>query len=270
MKFFIDTANLAEIDEMVRTGIVDGVTTNPSIIAREGKDLKETLLKICDMVEGPVNGEVLAPDADGMVREAQEIAGWHENMVVKIPMTQEGITAVSRLSKMGIKTNVTTVYDAAQALIVAKAGATYVSPFVGRSDDVLMDGLKMLEDIAEIYRIYHIKTQIIAASMRTPTYVVGAAKGRGYCHDSLRMHEENVLASHDRRQSGGLYVRLEKSDGRQEDSVSKRSNNDAQYRVFGATGKADPQTDYPVHRESGLRASGRFPVLYGTVDRPVL
>ena len=176
MKFFIDTANLAEIDEMVRTGIVDGVTTNTSIIAREGKDLKETLLKICGMVDGPVNGEVLATDADGMVREAQEIAGWHENMVVKIPMTQEGITAVSRLSKMGIKTNVTTVYDAAQALIVAKAGATYVSPFVGRSDDVLMDGLKMLADIAEIYRIYHIKTQIIAASMRTPTYVVGAAK----------------------------------------------------------------------------------------------
>lgn len=176
MKFFIDTANLDEIAEMVNVGIIDGVTTNPSIIAREGKDLKETLIKICNMVDGPISGEVLAMDAEGMVREGQEIAKWHKNMVVKIPMTQAGITATSRLSKMGIKTNVTTVYDAAQALIAAKAGATYVSPFVGRSDDVLMDGLKMLGDVAEIYRIYGIKTQIIAASMRTPSYVVGAAK----------------------------------------------------------------------------------------------
>lgn len=176
MKFFIDTANLDEIAEMVNVGIIDGVTTNPSIIAREGKDLKETLIKICNMVDGPISGEVLAMDAEGMVREGQEIAKWHKNMVVKIPMTQAGITATSRLSKMGIKTNVTTVYDAAQALIAAKAGTTYVSPFVGRSDDVLMDGLKMLGDVAEVYRIYGIKTQIIAASMRTPSYVVGAAK----------------------------------------------------------------------------------------------
>ncbi len=176
MKFFIDTANLDEIQEMLECGIVDGVTTNPSIIAREGKDLKETLIKICEMVDGPISGEVLALDAETMIKEGKEIASWHKNMIVKIPMNQEGICAVKELTKLGIKTNVTTVYTAAQALIAAKAGATYVSPFVGRSDDVLMDGLNVLNDIAEIFCIYDIKTEIIAASMRTPAYVLGAAK----------------------------------------------------------------------------------------------
>jgi len=176
MKFFIDTANLEEIAEMSAYGIVDGVTTNPSIIAREGKDLKETLIRICNMVDGPISGEVLAPDAETMIKEGLEIAGWHRNMVVKIPMTPEGIKAVRALSAKGIRTNVTTVYDSAQALVAAKAGATYVSPFVGRSDDVLMDGLGMLAEISLIYRIHNIKTEIIAASMRTPAYVVGAAK----------------------------------------------------------------------------------------------
>ena len=176
MKFFIDTANLEEIAEMSAYGIVDGVTTNPSIIAREGKDLKETLIRICNMVDGPISGEVLAPDAETMIKEGLEIAGWHRNMVVKSPMTPEGIKAVRALSAKGIKTNVTTVYDSAQALVAAKAGATYVSPFVGRSDDVLMDGLRMLAEISLIYRIHNIKTEIIAASMRTPAYVVGAAK----------------------------------------------------------------------------------------------
>lgn len=176
MKFFIDTANLDEIAELLEAGIVDGVTTNPSIIAREGKDLKETLIRICGMVDGPVSGEVLAPDTEGMVKEGIEISRWHKNMVVKIPMTQAGIRAVTRLSRMGVKTNVTAVYSAAQALIVAKAGGTYVSPFVGRSDDVMMDGLKILSDIAAIYRNYGVQTKIIAASMRNPSYVVGAAK----------------------------------------------------------------------------------------------
>ncbi len=176
MKFFIDTANLNEIEEMLECGIVDGVTTNPSIIAREGKDLKETLIKICNMVDGPISGEVLALDAETMIKEGKEIASWHKNMVVKIPMTQEGIVAVKELTKLGIKTNVTTVFNAAQALIAAKAGATYVSPFVGRSDDVLMDGLKVVDEIATIYCMYGIKTEIIAASMRTPAYVLGAAK----------------------------------------------------------------------------------------------
>lgn len=176
MKFFIDTANLEEIEEMSAYGIVDGVTTNPSIIAREGKDLKETLIRICNMVDGPISGEVLALDAETMIKEGLEIAGWHRNMVVKIPMTPEGIKAVRALSAKGIRTNVTTVYDSAQALVAAKAGATYVSPFAGRSDDVLMDGLGMLAEISLIYRIHNIKTEIIAASMRTPAYVVGAAK----------------------------------------------------------------------------------------------
>lgn len=176
MQFFIDTANLDEIKEMNDLGIIDGVTTNPSIIAREGKDLKETLIKICNMVDGPISGEVLALDTEGMVKEGLEISKWHPNMVVKIPLTQAGIGAVSQLSKMGVKTNVTTVYDSAQALLAAKAGATYVSPFVGRSDDVLMDGLKMLRDICEIYRVQGIKTKVLAASMRTPTYVAEAAR----------------------------------------------------------------------------------------------
>ncbi len=176
MQFFIDTANLDEIREMNDLGIVDGVTTNPSIIAREGKDLKETLIKICEMVDGPVSGEVLALDTEGMVKEGVEIAKWHRNMVVKIPLTQAGIGAVSQLSKMGIKTNVTTVYSAAQALLAAKAGATYVSPFVGRSDDVAMDGLQMLRDICEVYRVQNIQTKVLAASMRSPMYVVEAAR----------------------------------------------------------------------------------------------
>ena len=127
MKFFIDTANLEEIEEMSAYGIVDGVTTNPSIIAREGKDLKETLIRICNMVDGPISGEVLALDAETMIKEGLEIAGWHRNMVVKIPMTPEGIKAVRALSAKGIRTNVTTVYDSAQALVAAKAGATYPS-----------------------------------------------------------------------------------------------------------------------------------------------
>ena len=176
MKFFIDTANLDEIREMNDLGIVDGVTTNPSIIAREGKDLKQTLIQICEMVDGPVSGEVLALDTEGMVKEGIEISKWHPNMVVKIPLTQAGIGAVSQLSKMGVKTNVTTVYSASQALLAAKVGATYVSPFVGRSDDVLMDGMQMLRDICEIYRVQGIETQVLAASMRTPTYVVEAAR----------------------------------------------------------------------------------------------
>ncbi len=175
MKFFIDTANLDEIAEMAKTGIVNGVTTNPSIIARSGKDLKETLIKICNMVDGPVSGEVLALDTEGMVKEGIEIASWHKNLIVKVPLTQEGVCAVYQLSKLGIRTNVTTIYSASQALIAAKAGATYVSPFVGRSDDVMMDGLKILGDIVKIFRIYNLKTEIIAASMRTPSYVVGAA-----------------------------------------------------------------------------------------------
>ena len=176
MKFFIDTAKVEDIRKANDMGVICGVTTNPSIIAREGKDLKETLIRICNMVDGPISGEVLAPDAETMIKEGMEIAGWHRNMVVKIPMTPEGIKAVRALSAKGIKTNVTTVYDSAQALVAAKAGASYVSPFVGRSDDVLMDGLGMLAEIALIYRIHGIKTEIIAASMRTPAYVVGAAK----------------------------------------------------------------------------------------------
>ncbi len=171
-------------------GIVDGVTTNPSIIAREGKDRKQTLIRICGMVDGPVSGEVLALDTEGMVNEGIEISKRHPNMVVKIPLTQAGIGAVSRLSKMGIKTNVTTVYSASQALLAAKAGATYVSPFVSRSDNVLMDGMQMLRDICEVYRVQGIQTQVLAASMRTPTYVVEAARGCGCGHDPLCDNEK--------------------------------------------------------------------------------
>ena len=176
MKFFIDTANLDEIKEMADLGIVDGVTTNPSIIAREGKDLKETLIKICNMVDGPISGEVLAMDAETMVKEGTEIASWHKNMVVKIPMTTEGLKAVKVLASEGIKTNVTLIFTANQALLAARAGATYVSPFLGRLDDISVDGVELVREIAEIFAVADIPTEIIAASVRHPMHVTACAQ----------------------------------------------------------------------------------------------
>ena len=177
MKFFIDTANTDEIREASEMGVICGVTTNPSLIAKEGRDFAEVIKEIVQVVDGPVSGEVKATttDAGGMIAEGRQIAGIHPNMVVKIPMTSEGLKAVKVLSAEGIKTNVTLIFTAAQALLAANAGATYVSPFIGRLDDISEDGMEPVRTIADIFSLYDISTEIIAASVRSPGHVTQAA-----------------------------------------------------------------------------------------------
>lgn len=175
MKFFIDTANIDEIKEAHRMGMVDGVTTNPSLIAKEGRDFEEIIKDICQVVDGPISAEVISIDADGMVKEAQHLSTIHKNIVVKIPMTVEGLKATRQLSDEGIHTNVTLVFSPLQALMAAKAGATYVSPFVGRLDDISHEGMLLVEQIAEIYANYAYDTEIIVASIRNPLHVLDAA-----------------------------------------------------------------------------------------------
>jgi transaldolase len=175
MKFFIDTANIAEIKEANAMGMVDGVTTNPSLIAKEGRDFKEIITEICSIVNGPISAEVIALDEAGMVREATELARIHDNIVIKIPMTIDGLKAVRRLAGDGIKTNVTLVFSPLQALMAAKAGAAFVSPFVGRLDDLSQDGMQLVEQIAEIYGNYAYETEIIVASVRNPLHVLQSA-----------------------------------------------------------------------------------------------
>ena len=180
MKFFIDTANLDQIKEAQSLGVLDGVTTNPSLMAKEGITGKNNILKhyvdICNIVEGDVSAEVIATDYEGMVREGEELADLHEQIVVKLPMTKEGIKACKYFSDKGIKTNVTLVFSAGQALLAAKAGATYVSPFLGRLDDISTDGLNLIEEIRLIYDNYAFETQILAASVRHTMHVVNCAK----------------------------------------------------------------------------------------------
>ena len=179
MKFFIDTANVKEIREAYDMGIISGCTTNPSLIAKEGRDYTETLKEIASFLDGPISGEVKADTvkAEDMVKEGREIASLSKNMVVKIPMTGEGLKAVKELSKEGIKTNVTLVFSATQAILAARAGATYVSPFLGRLDDISSDGLILIEDIMEIFSMYpDIETEVICASVRHPIHVVECAK----------------------------------------------------------------------------------------------
>lgn len=177
MKFFIDTANIEEIREANDLGVICGVTTNPSLIAREGKDFKEVIAAIAEMVDGPISGEVKATtvDAQGMIEEGREIAAIHPNMVVKIPMTAEGLKAVKQLSSEGIKTNVTLVFTANQALLAARAGAAYVSPFLGRLDDISCSGIELVQKIAAIFDHYQLDTEIIAASVRNPIHVTDCA-----------------------------------------------------------------------------------------------
>jgi len=175
MKFFIDTANIDEIKEASKMGMVDGVTTNPSLISKEGRDFEEVIKEICDIVDGPISAEVISTDAEGMVKEARHLAGIHDNIVVKIPMTVDGLKATRTLTGEGIKTNVTLVFSPLQALMAAKAGATYVSPFVGRLDDLSHEGLLLVEQIVEIYSNYGYDTQIIVASVRNPLHVLDAA-----------------------------------------------------------------------------------------------
>ncbi|HHW01962.1 MAG TPA: fructose-6-phosphate aldolase [Thermoanaerobacterales bacterium] len=176
MRFFLDTANVNEIREAASLGVIYGVTTNPTLVSKEGRDFKETIMEITSIVDGPISAEVVSLDAEGMVKEALEIAAWHPNIVIKIPVIWEGLKAVSQLSKKGVKTNVTLVFNPNQALLAARAGATYVSPFVGRFTDISQDGIALISDIAEIFSIHDINTQIIAASIRTPMDVINAAK----------------------------------------------------------------------------------------------
>ena len=176
MKLFIDTANVEEIRKVNALGVICGVTTNPSLIAKEGKDFKSVIREITTIVDGPISAEVVAPDAEGMVVEARELAKIHKNIVIKIPITEEGLKAVNVLSKEGIKTNVTLIFSPAQALLAAKAGATFVSPFIGRLDDISDNGMGIIDDIATIFEIHGIKTEIIAASVRGPQDVTDSAK----------------------------------------------------------------------------------------------
>jgi transaldolase len=175
VKLFIDTANVAEITEAASWGILDGVTTNPSLVAREGRSYHDLVAEICRLVQGPVSAEVLATDAEGMEREGRELAAIAENIVVKLPITQEGIKVCARFSEEGIATNLTLCFSPAQALLVAKAGATYVSPFVGRIDDVGQDGMQLVREIVQIYDAYEFPTQVLVASVRHPQHVVEGA-----------------------------------------------------------------------------------------------
>ena len=177
MKFFIDTANVEDIRKANDMGVICGVTTNQSLIAKEGRDFNEVIQEIAAIVDGPISGEVKATttDAEGMIREGREIAAIHPNMVVKIPMTMEGLKATKALTAMGIKTNVTLIFSANQALLAARAGATYVSPFVGRLDDINMPGVDLIGTIAEMFDIHGIESEIIAASIRNPIHVIDCA-----------------------------------------------------------------------------------------------
>lgn len=176
MKLFIDTANVDEIREIANWGVVDGVTTNPSLIAKEKRDFKEVVTEITGIVDGPISAEVVSLKHDEMVEEAKELAKIHKNIIIKVPMTEEGLIAVKELHAMGIKTNVTLVFTSTQALLAAKAGASYVSPFLGRLDDISTNGLNLIEEIMDIFNNYSYDTEVIAASIRHPMHVVECAR----------------------------------------------------------------------------------------------
>ncbi len=195
MKFFIDTANLEEIKKGVDMGMVDGVTTNPSLIARENKPFEDILRDIVAVVDGPISAEVVSLEADGMIEEAKKLAAMSDKIVIKIPMIMEGIKAVKQLTALGIKTNVTLVFSAAQALLAAKAGATYVSPFVGRLDDIGTPGMELIAEIMSIFRNYGYQTEVIVASVRSPQHVMdSAAIGADIATIPLKVIEQ--LAKH--------------------------------------------------------------------------
>lgn len=175
MKFFIDTANINEIKEAAALGILDGVTTNPSLVSKEGKDFRKLLDEILAVVNGPVSAEVISTDYDGILKEAHDLAKIHKNIVVKVPLIKEGLKAVRTLSSENIKTNVTLCFSASQALLAAKAGATYISPFVGRLDDISQDGMELISQIVQIYKNYNYKTEVLVASIRHPLHLVEAA-----------------------------------------------------------------------------------------------
>lgn len=176
MKLFIDTANVEEIKKANDMGIICGVTTNPSLISKEGRVFEDVVREIAQIVDGPISAEVISLDADGMVREAVQLSKIHKNIIIKIPMTAEGLKAVKILKKEGIKTNVTLIFSAGQALLAARAGASYVSPFVGRLDDAGNDGMELIEELTDIFNNYDMDTEIIAASIRNPMHVIQAAR----------------------------------------------------------------------------------------------
>ncbi len=176
MKFFIDTANVDEIREVASWGVLAGVTTNPSLVAKEGRDFKQVLREILEIVDGPISAEVISLKADEMVEEARQYYEMHENIVIKLPMTDEGLKACARLSSKGVKTNMTLIFNPNQALLCARAGATFVSPFVGRLDDISTDGIQLIRDVAEIFDLHGLDTEIISASIRHPQHVVESAK----------------------------------------------------------------------------------------------
>jgi transaldolase len=175
MKFFIDTAEIREIRECVEQGIIDGVTTNPSLVAKSGRKFKDVLIEICELVKGPVSAEVVSQDQAGMMKEAREYAKLASNIVVKVPLTAEGLKAVRKCSEEGIKTNVTLCFSPVQALLAAKAGAGYISPFVGRLDDIAAVGMDLIRQIVTIYRNYNLATEVLVASVRNPNHIVDAA-----------------------------------------------------------------------------------------------
>ena len=174
MKFFIDSANIDHIKEAASYGLLDGVTTNPSLVAKEGKNFKELLNEIVKIVDGPISAEVVSTDYEGILKEAEDLSKIHKNIVVKVPLIPEGIKAVKTLSEKGIKTNVTLCFSPTQAILAAKAGATYISPFVGRLDDISHDGMELISQIVQIYRNYDYKTQVLVASIRHPLHIVEA------------------------------------------------------------------------------------------------
>ena len=176
MKLFIDSGNLKEIESLVPIGIIDGITTNPSLLAKEGGDYRALLKRICQIVKGPTSAEVVATDADGMIREGRDLATIDEHIVVKVPFTREGVKACKALSSEGKKVNVTLCFSPAQALIAAKVGATYISPFVGRLDDIATSGMNLIGEIVEIYDNYEFKTEVLVASTRGPMHIVEAAR----------------------------------------------------------------------------------------------
>ena len=175
MDIFIDTADLDEIRDAASMGVVDGVTTNPTLIARTGRALKDVIVDICDIVDGPISAEVIATDYEGMISQGRDLAKLHDNVVVKVPLTADGLRATQTFSREGIKTNVTLCFSATQAMLAAKAGATYISPFLGRVDDISGDGMELVEQILTIYENYDFETKVLAASIRHPLHVVQAA-----------------------------------------------------------------------------------------------
>jgi transaldolase len=191
MKFFLDTANLNEIREAAATGVLDGITTNPTLISKEGNGFEDQLLKICAIVDGPISAETVSPNAPGMVEEGRHLAKLHRNIVVKCPMTREGLKATKTLSDEGIRVNVTLVFSAPQAILAAKAGAYFVSPFVGRLDDIGQNGMDLVRDVVQIYNNYEFKTQVLVASVRHPIHVVEAAlMGADICTLPAKVFEQ--------------------------------------------------------------------------------